>query len=164
MAMTPTHAWAPRGKRAIGSVPTTWDSTTMIAALVLDGVRAPLVFPVPPTLDRCWHMSIRFWHRSSAMGTWWSSTTSRPARSKVAESIGRVGASVLPLPPYSSDYDPIEELWSKLKGQLRRIAASARELVQCCSRDPGQWNAPRYPRLVQPHWTVRNSCVNRAGA
>ena len=31
---------------------------------------------------------------------------------------------VLPLPPYSSDYDPIEELWSKFKGQLRRIAAA----------------------------------------
>jgi len=33
------------------------------------------------------------------------------------------GASVLPLPPYSSDYDPIEELWSKFKGELRRVAA-----------------------------------------
>ena len=44
-AMTPTHAWARRGKRAIGSVPTSWGSTTVIAALGLDGVRAPLVFP-----------------------------------------------------------------------------------------------------------------------
>src|SRR5208282_2447938 len=37
-AMTPTHAWARRGKRAIGSVPTRWGSTTVIAALGLDGV------------------------------------------------------------------------------------------------------------------------------
>ena len=44
-AMMPTHAWARRGKRAIGSVPTSWGSTTVIAALGLDGVRAPLVFP-----------------------------------------------------------------------------------------------------------------------
>ena len=44
-AMTPTHAWARRGQRAIGSVPTSWGSTTVIAALSLDGVRAPLVFP-----------------------------------------------------------------------------------------------------------------------
>ena len=36
-AMTPTHAWAPRGKRAIGSVPTRWGSTTVIAALGLSG-------------------------------------------------------------------------------------------------------------------------------
>ena len=45
----------------------------------------------------------------------------------VAESIERAGATVLPLPPYSSDYEPIEELWSKFKGQLRRIAARTKD-------------------------------------
>ena len=44
-AMTPTHAWARRGERAEGSVPSAWGSTTVIAALGLDGVRAPLIFP-----------------------------------------------------------------------------------------------------------------------
>ena len=33
----------------------------------------------------------------------------------------------MPLPPYSSDYDPLEELWSKFKGELRRVAARGRE-------------------------------------
>ena len=37
-AMTPTHAWARRGWAAEGSVPSAWGSTTMIAALGLDGV------------------------------------------------------------------------------------------------------------------------------
>ena len=45
----------------------------------------------------------------------------------MAESIERAGATVLPLPPYSSDYDPIEELWSKFKGQLRRIASRTKD-------------------------------------
>ena len=45
----------------------------------------------------------------------------------VAESIERAGATVLPLPPYNSDYDPIEELWSKFEGQLRRIAARTKD-------------------------------------
>ena len=45
----------------------------------------------------------------------------------VAESIERAGATVLPLPPYSSDYDPIEELWSKFKEQLRRIAVRTKD-------------------------------------
>src|SRR5271157_4111562 len=44
-AMTPTHAWARRGKRAIGSVPTTWGSTTVIAGLGLDCGAAPAGFP-----------------------------------------------------------------------------------------------------------------------
>ena len=33
---------------------------------------------------------------------------------------------MLPLPPYSSDYTPIEELWSKAKQYLRRAAARSR--------------------------------------
>jgi transposase len=33
----------------------------------------------------------------------------------VATAIEHAGAKVLPLPPYSSDYTPIEELWSKAK-------------------------------------------------
>ena len=44
-AMTPTPAWAPVGARAIGSVPAHWSSTTVIAAMGLDGVWAPFVFP-----------------------------------------------------------------------------------------------------------------------
>ena len=41
----------------------------------------------------------------------------------VAEAIEGVGASVLPLPPYSPDYTPIEEMFSKVKEFLRRVAA-----------------------------------------
>ena len=44
-AMTPTNAWARRGERAEGSVLFAWGSTTVIAALGLDGVRAPLIYP-----------------------------------------------------------------------------------------------------------------------
>ena len=41
----------------------------------------------------------------------------------VVEAIERAGASVLPLPPYSPDYTPIEEMYSKVKEFLRRVAA-----------------------------------------
>ena len=44
----------------------------------------------------------------------------------VAEAIERAGASVLPLPPYSPDYTPIEEMFSKVKEFLRRVAARAK--------------------------------------
>jgi transposase len=46
--------------------------------------------------------------------------------SGVAAAIERAGAKVLPLPPYSLDYTPIEELWSKAKQYLRRAAARSR--------------------------------------
>jgi transposase len=41
----------------------------------------------------------------------------------VAKSIARVGARVLPLPPYSPDYTPIEEMYSKIKKSLGRAEA-----------------------------------------
>src|SRR5262249_61082625 len=44
-AMTPTYGRAPRGERVEVSAPASWESVTVIAALGLDGVRAPLAFP-----------------------------------------------------------------------------------------------------------------------
>ena len=44
-AMTRAYAWAPRGARAVDSAPATWATMTVIAALGLDGVCAPLAFP-----------------------------------------------------------------------------------------------------------------------
>ena len=46
--------------------------------------------------------------------------------SGVTAAIEQAGAEVLRLPPYSSDYTPIEELWSKAKQCLRRVAARSR--------------------------------------
>ena len=46
---------------------------------------------------------------------------------RVTATIQRAGANVLRLPPYSSDYTPIEEMWSKAKQYLRR---AAREFAQ----------------------------------
>src|SRR3974377_273808 len=44
-AMTPSHAWARRGERAIGSGPPSWGWETGSGARALGGVAAPLVFP-----------------------------------------------------------------------------------------------------------------------
>jgi transposase len=44
-AMTPSYGRAPRGERVVGSAPASWESVTVIAAVGLDGVRAPLAVP-----------------------------------------------------------------------------------------------------------------------
>jgi transposase len=123
-AMTPAQAWAPRGERARASAPGSWESETVIAAMGLDGVRAPLMSPgstnaatfesyVEQVLVPAWHERdvVVFDNPSAHRG---------PA---VAEAIEGVGASVLSLPPYSPDYTPIEEMFSKVKEFLRRVAA-----------------------------------------
>ena len=41
-----------------------------------------------------------------------------------------VGASLIYLSPYSPDFNPIENCWSKLKAYLRKVAARSRELLE----------------------------------
>src|SRR3954453_16935625 len=48
-------------------------------------------------------------------------------RPEVTEAIERAGARVLPLPPYSPDFNPIEEMFSKFKECLRRLGARAKD-------------------------------------
>jgi transposase len=127
-AMTPAYGRAPRGERVEASAPAPWESVTVIAAMGPDGVRAPLAFPgavdaatfesyvervLVPTL-RAGDVVV-FDNLKSHL---------RPA---VFEAIERAGASVLPLPPYSPDFTPIEEMFSKFKESLRRLGARAKD-------------------------------------
>jgi transposase len=47
----------------------------------------------------------------------------------VREAIQAAGASLLYLPPYSPDLNPIEQLFSKLKALLRKAAARTKEAL-----------------------------------
>jgi len=53
----------------------------------------------------------------------------------VRRAIAAAGASILYLPPYSPDLNPIEQLFAKLKALLRKAAARTRdELWQAIGR------------------------------
>jgi transposase len=47
----------------------------------------------------------------------------------VREAIRATGASLLYLPPYSPDLNPIEQAFAKLKALLRKAAARTREAL-----------------------------------
>ena len=49
--------------------------------------------------------------------------------SGIREAIEAAGATLLYLPPYSPDYSPIENCWSKLKASLRKAKARTREAL-----------------------------------
>jgi transposase len=60
-------------------------------------------------------------------------------------------ATVLLLPPYSSHYNPIEELWSKFKDKLRGIGARTNEdLYQAVGPALDQVTVKDIQRLVLP--------------
>jgi transposase len=48
---------------------------------------------------------------------------------RVRELIEARGCKLLYLPPYSPDFNPIEEAFSKIKGILRQIGARTREAL-----------------------------------
>ena len=48
---------------------------------------------------------------------------------RVGEMIEGAGAEVLYLPPYSPDFNPIEEAFSKIKNLIRKAGARAREAL-----------------------------------
>jgi transposase len=48
---------------------------------------------------------------------------------RVKQIIEEAGAEILFLPPYSPDFSPIEEAFSKVKGILRRLGARTREAL-----------------------------------
>jgi transposase len=48
---------------------------------------------------------------------------------RVRELVESVGCELLYLPPYSPDFNPIEEAFSKVKGILRKVEARSREVL-----------------------------------
>jgi transposase len=126
-AMTPAYARAPRGERAVDSAPASWDSVTVIAALGLDGVRAPLAFPgstdTAAFQTYVEQVLVPELHKGDVV----IFDNLKPHLSaQVAAAIEGAGARVLPLPPYSPDYTPIEEMFSKVKEALRHAEARAK--------------------------------------
>jgi transposase len=127
-AMTPAYGRAPRGERVEASAPASWESVTVIAAMGLGGVRAPLAFSgsvnAATFLMYVEQILVPALRRGDVVI--FDNLTSHLSP-EVSGAIRRAGASVLPLPPYSPDFNPIEEMFSKFKEFLRRVGARAKE-------------------------------------
>jgi len=127
-AMTPAYGRAPRGERVEASAPASWESVTVIAAMGLGGVRAPLAFEgavnAATFLTYVEQVLVPALRRGDVVIF---DNLSSHLSPEVTTAIERAGASVLPLPPYSPDFNPIEEMFSKFKEFLRRVGARAKE-------------------------------------
>jgi len=129
-AMTRTHGRAPVGERVVGSVPGDWENVTLIAGLRLGEVVAPFTFPGATDQEafRTYVKEVLVPVLQPDDVVVWDNL--QPHKdSEVIAAVQSAGARVEPLPSYSPDETPIEELFSKVKTYLRQVAARTKEAV-----------------------------------
>jgi transposase len=124
-AMTRLSSRALVGQRAFGKVPkSNHVNLTVVGAIALDGVRAMMAYEGGTTreafLKFVREALVPSLHRGDVVVM---DNLRTHYTDGVQSSIEAVGASVLYLPPYSPELNPIELAWSKLKAILRRIGA-----------------------------------------
>ena len=131
IALTRLYGWAPHDRRATGSVPRNrGKNTTLVAALTPDGLRVPWLFEgAMDTATFTWYITEEL------------APTLRPGQvvvldnlsvhkaARIREALAARGCALLFLPPYSPDFTPIEQAFSKLKAILRGLGARTREAL-----------------------------------
>jgi transposase len=129
-AMTRTHGRAPVGQRVYTNTPGRWESITMTCGLRLSGVTAPLAFRGATNTDifETYVQDVLVPELKPGDVVIWDNL--KPHKSEEAiEAIEATGARVEPLPPWSPDLTPIEEMVSKVKGAMRSAAARTTNAV-----------------------------------
>ncbi len=129
LAMTPRYGRAPRGARVVGVVPRNHDpNTTLVAAMGLDGITAAMT--VEGAMDRrafdafVAQVLAPSLHPGQVV-VWDNLSVHKSVDAQ--RLIDARGCQLLWLPPYSPDYTPIEQAFSKLKTALRRTGARTRD-------------------------------------
>jgi len=116
---------APRGERLVAGVPHGhWKTITLIAALRADGIEAPMVIdqPMNGRIFQLWVEQVLCpTLRPGDIVVWDNLPAHKVAGAR--DAIEAVGARLLWLPPSSPDFNPIEQLFAKLKAHLRKAAA-----------------------------------------
>lgn len=131
LAMTRCFGRATPGQRVIDSVPKNYGTNqTMLAALSLDGLDAPWVVDgaINGAIFHCWVSEVLCPTLQPGDIVLWDNLSAHKS-SGVEELLAARGARLIRLSPYSPDFNPIEQCWSKIKTFLRRAKARTVEAL-----------------------------------
>ena len=128
---------SPRGERCQASVPHGhWKTTTLVAGLRLDGITAPGIIDGAMDGDLftlyCEHFLAPTLNEGDIV-ILDNLPAHKVAGARVA--IQATGATLLVLPPYSPDFNPIEQAFAKIKALLRKAAARTVEALETAIAD-----------------------------
>lgn len=129
-AMTRPYGRAPIGERVVGSAPGKWENVTLIAGLRSSGVVAPFAFEgaTDQAAFQTYVEKVLAPVLKPGDVVVWDNLTPHQ-NSAVLAAVQAAKARVEPLPPYSPDETPIEEMFSKAKTYLRKVAARTQDTV-----------------------------------
>jgi len=129
--MVRLYGRCPRGRRLLDKVPLArWETTTFLGALRYDGLTAPMVLDGP--IDGAWFLAYieQVLCPTLQSGDIVVMDNLGSHRShKIQQAIEAKGASLLYLPKYSPDLNPIEKAFAKLKALLRKAAERSTEAL-----------------------------------
>lgn len=133
--MARLRGWAPKGQRCRSPIPHGhWKTVTFVGGLTLAGFIAPMVLdgPMDGEVFRAWCeqmlapalrpgdiviMDNLPAHKGAAIG----------------RAIEACGATLLYLPPYSPDLNPIENAFAKFKAHIRKTAARTIDALEAAA-------------------------------
>lgn len=130
-AMTRTHARAPKGQRAYGSVPRNrGGNLTLLAALSKERLQAEWVIEgsVDGDVFVTWLEHVLLPTLTEGQIVVMDNLRAH-YRKEVQTLIEARGCNLLYLPSYSPDFSPIELAFSKIKGQLKSRAARTKQAL-----------------------------------
>jgi transposase len=130
-SLRPRYAWSRRGERAPCSAPRNWGpNVTLLASMTLSGMGPSLAVEGATTravFETYVEEALAPSLRSGQVVVMDNLTAHKGER--VRELIEQRGCELVFLPPYSPDFNPIEQAFSKLKALLRRFEARTREAL-----------------------------------
>jgi transposase len=129
--MTRTRGRSQRGKRLKSLAPLGhWHTTTMISAIDLCGVRASMVLDGATDSEAfCVYLEQVLVPVLRGGEIVIMDNLQPHKHARVRQAIEAAGATLVYLPPYSPDFNPIEPMWSKVKQSLRSAAARTFEAL-----------------------------------
>jgi transposase len=118
------YGWAAKADRLVDAVPGGhWQTTTMLSAIRSTEVATAMVLEGaidgPTFLGFVEHFLVPVLRPGDIVVM--DNLSSHKVKG-VREAIEGAGAQVWYLPPYSPDFNPIEQMWSKVKAKLRSLA------------------------------------------
>jgi transposase len=159
-AMTRRYGRAPAGERVYSDAPGHWESVTLTCGMRLSGAVAAMAFPgaMNATIFEDYVEEVLVPELRPGDVVIWDNLKSHQSEGAI-EAVEAAGASVMPLPAWSPDLNPIEEMISKVKTVIRAIAgrttgavyeAFASALHEVTLEDIAGWFGDRAAYAMQP--------------